>query len=325
MTIKKNLKCRILGRSRSFYLYTVMTVKPEEIHNQRILLSPLNWGSGHVSRCIGLIHKLLSQDNTVVVACSEEQQQIFELYFDALVFEAHDPYPFRFGGKGHFAWDMLTRFGALRRRLARELKETEALVHKHRIDLVIADHRYGFRSTEVRSVFVTHQLNLPVRWYEGLVQRWHRGLMSRFDSIWVMDFPDHSLAGKLSENKAQLPVEYIGPYSRFMFYELPKEKTVEEVLVVSGPDVYARKFLGEMIPQISETAVIVGSEKLAGMEKRVMRGWKKQDEAIISAKKLISRSGYSTIMDLHFLGIEAELSPTPGQREQEYLFKKFHA
>jgi len=36
---------------------------------------------------------------------------------------------------------------------------------------------------------------------------------------------------------------------------------------------------------------------------------------------VISRSGYSTIMDLAILGKKAILVPTPGQTEQEYLAK----
>ena len=39
------------------------------------------------------------------------------------------------------------------------------------------------------------------------------------------------------------------------------------------------------------------------------------------ADKIIARSGYSTIMDLYTLGClhKAEMSPIPGQTEQEYL------
>ena len=39
------------------------------------------------------------------------------------------------------------------------------------------------------------------------------------------------------------------------------------------------------------------------------------------AKRIIARSGYSTIMDLACIGAlaKAELIPTPGQPEQEYL------
>ena len=49
------------------------------------------------------------------------------------------------------------------------------------------------------------------------------------------------------------------------------------------------------------------------------------DQALLEAMKrattIIARSGYSTIMDLAVLGLlhKAELHPTPGQSEQEYL------
>ena len=38
---------------------------------------------------------------------------------------------------------------------------------------------------------------------------------------------------------------------------------------------------------------------------------------------LISRSGYSTIMDLFVLNKKAVFIPTPGQTEQEYLAERF--
>ena len=43
--------------------------------------------------------------------------------------------------------------------------------------------------------------------------------------------------------------------------------------------------------------------------------------AVAEAQKIIARSGYSTIMDFEALGVlhKAELHPTPGQSEQEYL------
>jgi hypothetical protein len=54
--------------------------------------------------------------------------------------------------------------------------------------------------------------------------------------------------------------------------------------------------------------------------------WLNDDElrdAMTQAELIIARSGYSTIMDLQCLGLlkKAELHPTPGQSEQEYLGK----
>ena len=48
-------------------------------------------------------------------------------------------------------------------------------------------------------------------------------------------------------------------------------------------------------------------------------GDKEFANAIRSAKYLITRSGYCTIMDLFVLGVSGLIVPTPGQTEQEYL------
>jgi hypothetical protein len=45
-------------------------------------------------------------------------------------------------------------------------------------------------------------------------------------------------------------------------------------------------------------------------------------EAIASSHIIISRPGYSTIMDLSFLGANAIFVPTPQQTEQEYLAQR---
>ena len=47
------------------------------------------------------------------------------------------------------------------------------------------------------------------------------------------------------------------------------------------------------------------------------------EETINESKIIVSRSGYTTVMDLVKLGKKAFFIPTPGQTEQEYLAKKF--
>ena len=42
------------------------------------------------------------------------------------------------------------------------------------------------------------------------------------------------------------------------------------------------------------------------------------------SRHVVSRAGYSSIMDYHALGKDAILVPTPGQPEQEYLAGQFH-
>jgi len=304
---------------------------PETIQHKRILISPLNWGMGHVSRCIPLIDRLLRQNNAVVIAGDSSQLAIFKQYFPELEMVLHEGYPFRFGERGNFALDLAVRFVALNRRLKEELEETEKWVAKFQIDLVISDHRYGFRSSKVPSIMLCHQLNLPVRKLEGWVQRIHHNLLRQFSAIWVPDFSDSRLAGDLSKNEIGLNVQYIGSLSRFSRYSEKPEKDLDEVIIVSGPLVYGKAFLQGILnaEKSSFRAVICQPElidffsteisKQAKIEFHSSSDWIACDHIILRAKKLVSRSGYSTLMDLHELNIPFELTATPGQREQEYL------
>ena len=295
---------------------------PSEIQNKRILISPLNWGMGHVSRCIGLVNQLISQENSIYIACDEEQQQIFECYFYNLTFIRHTGYPFRFSGKGNFTWDLFVRYFALTTRMKKERDEVSSYVLEHSIDIVLSDHRYGFRCKLIPSVFITHQFNLPTRWYEFMAFWWHRRLIQSFRTIWVMDTDRFQYAGDLSRGKSSDNVKYIGPYSRFMLYDVPKEKIGGTVLIVSGPSIYAQQLLDSFLNKNEQEDVIIVADKRLNIPKELLledRDWRIQDQAILRAQKVISRSGYSTIMDLHFLKCDAELYATKGQREQEYL------
>jgi len=297
-------------------------VELKEIRNNRVLISPLNWGMGHVSRCIGLINELLENKNRIYIACNEQQKKIFQCYFDDVDYLKHEGYPFKFGDKGLFSFDLLKSAGKLAKRRKQEGLQVSAFVDRFNIDIIIADHRYGFRSDDVFSVFLTHQLNLPVVWYEFLVQWFHKKLIRKFDEVWIMDFSDNRLAGKLSRNNGAFNARYIGPYSRFQLYDIPNEKGLDSVLIASGPVVYAQQLIDQELLHLSESTIAVIADKAIDVPeeiKKVSDDWKKQDALILDANKIVSRSGYSTIMDVHFLKINAQLIPTPGQREQIYL------
>lgn len=299
---------------------------PTDIKKQRVLLSPLNWGMGHVSRCIGLIDILLRNDNTIFIACSADQQVIFQQYFKDITFIDHNGYPFEFGGKGKFSLDLLKSFSALKRRQNEERTQVENYVEFFEIDCVISDHRYGFRSRKVNSIFLTHQLNLPVKWYERWVQNIHINYLRSFDEIWVLDTEDSKYAGKLSRNDAGLSVQYIGILSRFGRYVLKETKTIDRLIVVSGPAIYAKQFLEQQLESFKtdegHNVLIAPKEILEALEienSHPSNDWLKCDDYFLSSKKLISRSGYSTLMDAICLEIPCEITATPGQAEQEYL------
>lgn len=318
--------CKLV--TNHLYIY-IRCMLPNEIKQKRILLSPLNWGMGHVARCIPLIHGLLKNGNTVFVAANSDQQQIFKQYFPNVAFIDHSGYPFNFGEKGNFALDLAKQFGALRNRMKSELLEVEKYVEKFAIDVLISDHRYGFRSEKVHSIILTHQLNLPVRWFEGWVQKFHHGFLRAFNEVWIPDTRQSELSGNLSHNTAELNAHYVGSLSRFSLYDKKFSKTIEKVIIVSGPLVYAKRFLEEQLTSIKSDEnfiVFIAPKELTirthrpTIQIKSSENWLECDQIILQAKQIISHSGYSTLMDLSELKVPFTITPTPGQREQEYLF-----
>jgi UDP-N-acetylglucosamine:LPS N-acetylglucosamine transferase len=298
-------------------------MQPEDIRDKKVLLSPLNWGMGHVSRCIGLVHQLINQGNQIVIACNDDQKAVFESYFPEASYVFHEGYPFHFGGKGRFAWDLFKKLGALKKRLKDENLEVEDFVNQHNIDVVLSDHRYGFFSKHVPSVFITHQYHLPVSRLQAVSDKWHKKRMRPFCHVWILDYDDSRLSGKLTQQIDDDRVAFVGPYSRFSKYEMIETKQEENVIVISGPQKYAQQFADEMgLTYPNALFICPETIYLDSSLRRKSGTWLEQDALILQAKQLISRSGYSTIMDLEILQIPAMLYPTPGQAEQLYLHER---
>jgi UDP:flavonoid glycosyltransferase YjiC (YdhE family) len=159
-------------------------VKPEEIIHKNILFSVLNWGMGHVARSISIIDQLLKQGNKVTIAASNQQLQIYTTYFPSIHFVLHEDYPFNFGAKGNFGFDLVKSSGTLFQRYRKERTFVEKYVFENAIDFVLSDHRYGFYSNKVTSIFITHQINLPLSFFEKPIQLLHKKLLRNFNEIW---------------------------------------------------------------------------------------------------------------------------------------------
>jgi hypothetical protein len=302
---------------------------PKEIIRKNILISALNWGNGHVSRCIPLIFQLLEQENKVIFAGNESQVEIIRCYIPQIKTIQHEGYPFKFGTKGNFSWDLFKAFVSLYKRFTKEKKETAKIVEQFNIDVIISDHRYGFYTNGCINIFITHQINLPVRWYEKPIQIFHKKMLKKFDLIWIPDTKNAKYSGRLSLNKKGLNTHYIGTLSRFSIYKEIFEKDLDKVVIVSGPLNLAQLYLKNELTKIaldSKESVVVLPKALNYLISKdlpiiCINNWNDADRYILRAKKIIARSGYSTIMDVSQLNCDAELSATPGQREQVYLLR----
>jgi predicted glycosyltransferase len=172
----------------------------------------------------------------------------------------------------------------------------------------------------------------------------HKRIYSRFDEVWVPDFEDEqqSLAGKMSHLKEvrsqKSEFRYMGPLSRFQLSivncQLPISYDV--VAVLSGLEPHRTMLEKELVARYcgKKDQVLIVQGLMGRPKTTIKRGnitivpYMSDEElaaALSGAKHIIARSGYSTIMDLHALGLleKAEFIPTPGQPEQEYLAEKY--
>ncbi len=211
-------------------------------------------------------------------------------------------------------------------------------------------------NVHVETIYMTHQLQIRLpkgwRWAEGLLRRWHKRIWSNYDEVWVPDYADEqeSLSGWLGHldkptGAEEQKIRYIGPLSRFaadrdvrngneMVTRMTRASAEEYgvVAVLSGPEPQRTLLEREIIRRYSQSdqSVLI-VQGLPGRPMTRMKrgnittipymGDREMEEALLGAEKIIARSGYSTIMDLNALGVsgKAELIPTPGQSEQEYL------
>jgi hypothetical protein len=302
---------------------------PTEIQSKNIIISPLNWGFGHVSRCIPLIYNLLKRNNSIFIACDSTQKSVFVQYFGQKVkFIEHQGYPFQFSGKGNYTNDLFFSIGKLLKRSKQELKEVERYNQELKIDIVISDHRYTFRSEKIYSIFMTHQLNLPINWFQFPFKLYHKKQIKKFDSIWIVDKAKNSLAGKLSNNKQFVNAIYIGWLSRFMLY--PKNDLKSgSVLIISGPKEYWSNLFNVFSKELesNEIQTIIGSSEIQELinSKKLNQNfhasdnWMETDKLLLRTKKIYGYIGYTTLMDVEILNCDSHLIASPGQLEQEYL------
>lgn len=302
-----------------------------KLTHRRILISPLDWGMGHVSRCIGLVRILLQQQNTVLIACDAKQQAAFQSYFPDLQYLDHAGYGLKFSGLGKWRADLLKNGFSMWKKMRAESRQVEKWVQLHNIDFVISDHRYGFYAAGVPSVMLIHQLHLPVQKHEWLAQRWHVSRLKKFRALWVPDDRNQSLSGQLGAPLKGLDCHYIGPLSRFEIPEIAPETRYELLFVVSGPAPYAELFFRELIAEvppglrvacICPEAYPLPEGLPETLEIFIGKDWKTLDRLFLESSCIVSRAGYSTLMDLKILDKKAILIPTPGQAEQLYLAEK---
>lgn len=305
-------------------------MKLSEVNQKKILLSCLNWGMGHVARSIGLIRKLRDQNNTLIIAGNSDQLKVFRTYFPEIQTVEIEGYPFEFEKYRSFQEAIWKQKTKLWKFLNFERKWVDEKVKELEIDLVISDHRYGFRSKKVTSIFITHQIQLPLKGIYKTFQFLHSRWITHFNEVWIVDDVEKRLAGKLSVPTKVKNFEFIGHLSRFdnKKEQINNKKLGFSVLLLSGPDVHINYLYDYYISNSTEEfqKLIIGKSSALASLPQVgnftfieSSNWQEIDEVLVQATEIFSFFGYSTLMDSKFLSAEFHLIPCPNQWEQEYL------
>lgn len=311
------------------------------LEGQKILVAPLNWGLGHATRCIPLIRALQVRGARVFLASDGVALRLLQHEFPELPAFELPSYNIKYAAKGRFfklkmILDSPKVFGAM----AKERRALETLVEENDIDGLISDNRMGAISRSIPSVFISHQLNVlsgSTTWFSS---KMHQQIIQKFNECWVPDFEQEpNLTGRLGHLKnPRFPIHYIGPLSRFEKEELPKKYPL--MVLLSGPEpqrtLLEKKLLKEMQAFPGEVLFVQG--KIEEQQKRDLINTEKGqielvnfmqskelETALNSSELVLSRSGYTTVMDLAKLGKKAFFIPTPGQYEQIYLAERLQA
>jgi UDP-N-acetylglucosamine transferase subunit ALG13 len=235
------------------------------------------------------------------------------------------------------------RVPTLLKAIAQEHKNFLKCAECEKFDRVISDGRYGIFKRGIPSFFITHQLRFIVPYRIKSLERgtvlFNAYFLKDFDKILIPDYSDcedKDLSGDLSHNLTSFDgykLVYFGIVSDFTKKDCNED--IDTFFSISGPEPSRRALENVFLDQIN---------RLDRLDKRIVislgnRGShikdeyklkdnitvysfltkEKREELLNRSKLVISRSGYSTIMDLYALGKKALFIPTPQQTEQEYL------
>ncbi|MCF6223496.1 MAG: glycosyltransferase [Flavobacteriaceae bacterium] len=316
---------------------------PNSSNKRKILVAPLNWGLGHATRCIPIINVLIHEGFEPVLAGDGDSLKLLKKEFHDLMSYELPSYAIQYTKNGkNLKYKLL--FDALRinKIIKKEYQTVNEIIRKENIKGIISDNRFGVRSNQVPSVYITHQVNVLSGATSFITSKYHQYIISKFDICWVPDYKGkNNLAGKLSHtNTSELNLKYINPLSRFDEVFFCKEKPLvtkkyDILAIISGPEPQRSLFEEKLLDAFKTTSkkvlfvrgIVSDKEKekpkLNHKNVKIVNYMLQEElqKSIIESELIIARSGYSTIMDLEKLCAKAFFIPTPGQYEQEYLAK----
>jgi uncharacterized protein (TIGR00661 family) len=307
------------------------------VSKKRVLIAPLDWGLGHATRCVPIINAFLQEGFEVLVAGENAVAALLQKEFPGITILPLAGYNVQYATstKG-FIWKILTQIPSIKRAIKQEHIWLQKIINTHKIDIVVSDNRFGLHSKKAKTIFITHQLQIQTgnSFTNKIAQIINYKYINKFDACWVPDVEgENNLAAALSHptTMPKTPIRYIGILSRLQ--KRIVDKTIDVAVILSGPEPQRTIFENIILQQIENSSlkIIVARglpnaiENIISVNKNVQiinhLPSSEIGMLIQSAKVVVARSGYSTVMDMAALQQAAIFVPTLGQTEQLYLAK----
>lgn len=304
-----------------------------------------DWGLGHATRDLLLIRALLDAGHSVSVLSTGRALTLLRQELgDVCDYIDYPDIPKPLGRTAaEFYVRMTLSMPQVLWRFRLERAFTRRLCRERAFDRVVSDSRMGVVSTEVPSYYIFHSLRqimpAPLRGLTGWVERNQQRMLSDARLVLVPDQEEQGIAGDLCHNMAcdwSGRVEYLGILSGVRAQDA--ESDVDVFISISGAEPQRTYFEQSILEQVSR---LVGRRRIEitlGRPDLPYRSWQHggatihtyldragQQDLLNRARLVVTRSGYTTLMELAELGKRALLIPTVGQSEQEYLADYHHA
>lgn len=307
---------------------------------QNILICPLEWGLGHFARMMPLVAKLREMNNNIFIGAGEKHLSLFRNEMQGLNYINFPGFRPSYSKYLPQYISLFLKIPILIYHLINEHARLKKIILDYSIDIVISDNRFGLWNSKVKTVYITHMPLIPfpraLSFLEFTGILLHRAIIKKYTFCFIPDLPgDINLSGRLSHGVKLLKnTRYIGILSRFSeikptLIESPI-KFRHNTVILSGPEpqrgILKQKLIDILKNKEPQSVFLEGRPERAEepmllnniifynhLSSSGMAG------LITGSETIITRSGYSTIMDLISLNCSALLIPTPGQTEQEYL------
>jgi len=315
-----------------------MEMKTEKI--KRVFFAVLNMGLGHASRSLPIIREFLNKGWEIIVGSSGRSLLFLRKELNHVQFIELPDYKLTYSEHGVSLVKIVKQLPHVFKMIQKENKLTEDIIRKYRIDMVFSDHRYGCYNHKVPSYFISHQLRFIFPtflrsiefmgfWFNRIFHKKYRGVIVPDD----LNGKNGLLSGRLSSHQNKSRYHFIGILSS-LTTENDFAEDIDICVSISGPEPQRSVMENLVLNQINlfpgKKVVVLGRPELDDVKHlssdiTIYPHLNRQEMANLfnRSKLIISRSGYSTVMELAELGKKALFIPTPGQTEQIYLAQRF--